>query len=294
MYAIIGGLGFRFSSDSLGQSDISLWDALSLPLPLSLFHNRVRSSQHTSILRQQQLVVFKYIMASSSLELLGVVCSLAAIGVFLAPLGIVQAWLRASSTLAYSPLPYLVAASQCVLWAAYALVTPEREPVFWTNVVGLVLELGYIYVFMKFVPTTDKPEAQKAAGAVAVGTTALLAVVKYLSMGDPARLSSLMGTAAAAVCICMYGAPMSVLATVVKTRNVAPLPIGLISMGAVNTALWVWYGTCFTPADMSIVVPNALGLVLSAGQIAIYMYYKDCRAKDDPDPPGGTTQLTAV
>ena len=233
-------------------------------------------------------------MASSSLELLSWVCSLAAIGVFLAPLAVVQAWLRASSTLAYSPLPYLVAASQCVLWAAYALVTPEREPVFWTNVVGLVLELGYIYVFMKFVPTTDKPEAQKAAGAVTVGTTALLAVVKYLSMGDPARLSSLMGTAAAAVCICMYGAPMSVLATVVKTRNVAPLPIGLISMGAVNTALWVWYGTCFTPADMSIVVPNALGLVLSAGQIAIYMYYKDCRAKDDPDPPGGTTQLTAV
>jgi len=63
----------------------------------------------------------------------------------------------------------------------------------------------------------------------------------------------------------MYGAPLSVMWEVVRTKSVEFMPLPLSAMSFLNSAVWSLYG--FYVQDSYIAMPNNLGTVLTVAQV---------------------------
>ena len=63
----------------------------------------------------------------------------------------------------------------------------------------------------------------------------------------------------------MYGAPLSVMWEVVRTKSVEFMPLPLSAMSFLNSAVWSLYG--FYVQDTYIGMPNNLGTVLTVAQV---------------------------
>jgi len=63
----------------------------------------------------------------------------------------------------------------------------------------------------------------------------------------------------------MYGAPLSVMMEVIRTKSVEFMPLPLIAMSFLNSAVWTLYGLYVQ--DPYLGVPNCLGLMLSTAQV---------------------------
>ncbi len=68
--------------------------------------------------------------------------------------------------------------------------------------------------------------------------------------------------------VATYSAPLGVMGTVLRTRSVAtmPLPLSIGTFGC--SAAWTSYAVYV--ADATVLVPNAIGVVLSLAQLALY------------------------
>ena len=195
---------------------------------------------------------------------IGYAGTLAAIGLFLAPVPTMLAILRRRSTEAFSCLPYAAAFLQCSVWVAYALVTPNRLSPLVTNVAGVALESVYLLVFL---PNASDPTSARAVVFGAFGGAFLL-IAGVLVLTPHPSWSPALGTVAAALNIVMYAAPLSVAMHVIRTRSVAHMPLLLTLAQSACTASWLAYSMCV--ADAAIFVPNVVGVALAVVQLGVY------------------------
>jgi hypothetical protein len=71
----------------------------------------------------------------------------------------------------------------------------------------------------------------------------------------------------------MYSSPLAVMSTVVRTRSVEFMPLGL-SLGTLGCAA-SWSVFAIYVGDATILIPNILGVALALAQLALYArYYK--------------------
>lgn len=74
-----------------------------------------------------------------------------------------------------------------------------------------------------------------------------------------------------AISMVYYGAPLSTMAQVIRTRNSASILLPLTLMNLTNAVLWTTYGLAVQ--DLYVWVPNGIGAVLSLAQLALAMMF---------------------
>ena len=122
---------------------------------------------------------------------------------------------------------------------------------------GLICVVGY----HRYAPT--KPMKLYAAAA------AIIALSSSWAMAGKFQLLGYLGCCLAVI---LVGSPLITLATVIKDKSTASLPI-LMSLSAfLNSASWSAYGL-LVAGDPMIYGPNLIGFVLASIQMSLYLAF---------------------
>ncbi|KAJ0490968.1 putative SWEET sugar transporter [Helianthus annuus] len=89
---------------------------------------------------------------------------------------------------------------------------------------------------------------------------------------DGSIRSVVVGWICAALSVCVFAAPLTIVWKVVKTKSVEFMPFPLSCLLTLCAMMWFAYGV-YTK-DLCVMVPNVLGFILGVIQIALYKYYK--------------------
>ena len=196
---------------------------------------------------------------------------LAAWGLFLAPMPTMRKIMKAGHIGDFSPLPYLISMLQCFLWAVYALpfITPCKTQPLITNIVGFLLELAYILVFVRFAHSRRRGIVSKSAlvcliAAVIVAAAVLVAPhIEFKSFPDvnASRSTTVLGFACSVLNVAMYGSPLGVVRTVIRTRSVRYMPLPLTIGCGLCSIIWTVYALLVM--DFFIMVSEQAGSVIT-------------------------------
>ena len=85
-----------------------------------------------------------------------------------------------------------------------------------------------------------------------------------------------MGTVSDVFNVLMYGGPLTIISTVVKTRSVEYMPLALTVGTSFCSFTWLWYG--FVVGDWYVIIPNGGGAILCVCQVALYGAY--CKTEE--------------
>uniref|UniRef100_A0A6U3BHM4 Sugar transporter SWEET1 n=1 Tax=Entomoneis paludosa TaxID=265537 RepID=A0A6U3BHM4_9STRA len=202
-----------------------------------------------------------------------------------------------------NPTPWAFMLGNCFGWVAYSVLTQDLF-VFFANAPGLLLSvwLNMAAVQLQF---QDKHQKQQHAENATpqhcvvetssssfqrwvvrphdVGNEALamvivtlwLVVVSFLSFGQNMLSQDnqelLVGITVNVNLVFFYGAPLSTIATVWKTKSCASIHVPTMITNTTSAVLWFAYGLVLF--DMFIAVPNFIGVVLGATQIFLCLRY---------------------
>ena len=225
-------------------------------------------------------------------EIFGWVGCAAAWLLFIAPLPTMRKIVRAGNTGDFSPVPYLVSALQCGLWAVYALpfVTPCKLQPLVTNAIGSMLELSYVLLFIAYAPTQRRRMCLVVAtlalalalGAISAGALLIAPKLPITPWPDPkaSKTTTVLGLICIVLNIAMYASPLVAVRTVIRSRSVTSMPLPLtIGCGFCSGC---WFAYALLVGDDFILVPNAAGLALFCIQLSVYRYHSPfcVRARD--------------
>ncbi|CAE8724032.1 unnamed protein product, partial [Polarella glacialis] len=145
----------------------------------------------------------------------------------------------------YSPLPYIVAVFNCSLWVYYCVITMETTnqdltPNGLINAAGALLEICYVLVFIRY--SRERASViYQALVAVGLFWTCILFFEVVLPLlpdwnkhwdfhwggADVPLKSSLCGVVTDVLNVALYGSPLVVMGTVIRTRSVKYMPLPL-------------------------------------------------------------------
>lgn len=186
----------------------------------------------------------------------------------LSPIPTMRTILSSKSIGEFSVFPYIVTFCQCLLWVAYALITPGKLALLPVNVFIVVVEAVYCGIFIKYSSADKLPALIKTIAiplGVAIGATllSLLTPIPSKFVGFFAVLSN----------IIMYAAPLAVVKLVVETQSVKYMPFLLSFVGTIASVIWTSWAV--SSGDAFVLVPNALGIFLGFIQLAVYAKYRN-------------------
>ena len=220
---------------------------------------------------------------------IGVVGSVAALGLFLSPVETFRRIVKEKSVADFDHVPYVIAWMNCALWTSYAVLTPGRLEPLVTNAAGGVLQMCWIATFLRF--AAPEPRA-RCVRAVLAAVLCVLAVdglalafateIRFPKLPGDSRPASIIGIVAAFLNVAMYAAPLNVVRLVARTKSVEFMPLGL-TVGTLACSV-AWTAYALLVADLSILVPNLCGDVLGVVQCLIYAKYATAPAPKDPVP----------
>ncbi|GJP46350.1 hypothetical protein CLOM_g5649 [Closterium sp. NIES-68] len=199
---------------------------------------------------------------------LGLVGTLSAIALFVSPIKTFQRIISKRNTEDFPSFPYVSTFLNCFVWTIYALpfVTPNRLPPLITNVIGVVFQVVYLILFVRY--AKDKAQSQVRQQLLALSAFLLLFSSLLFTAVPPASRSAVAGNFATLFTVVMFGAPLSSLSVVLRTRSVEFMPLPLSLMSFVCSTSWLAYGVYVQ--DTYVIVPNALGSLLGIIQLCIY------------------------
>jgi len=193
------------------------------------------------------------------------------------------------STSEFSSFPYQMTFFNCTLWILYTFYEGSLLSATITNCVGLGVELFYLAMFVNYATERRKFFLQMLSGVVLVGV--VMAVISVPSLTGVAVTSEqnvpafTLGLLATVVNILMYGAPLTVIATVIRTRSVEYMPFLLSFFTLINSCMWLTYGIYV--GDIWVSIPNASGVILGIIQLVIYAVYSNAEPYDELEAHGG-------
>jgi len=206
---------------------------------------------------------------------LGWIASASVVGLFISPIPqVMMKVVKAKSTGQFSDLPYLLSLTNCTLWVLYAMPAGLFQPLF-VNCVGAGLNVIWLAIFMIY---TDS-KLILALKILAVIAVCAAAEAVYLIMGSNGLDgTAIVGDVADVFNIGMYGSPLAAVGTVFATRSVETLPIGMVSMTLIASALWGTYGKWI--GDWHVGVPNDIGVLLAIVQVIVYLKFRNATPID--------------
>lgn len=191
---------------------------------------------------------------------------------FLAPTITFKRIMTNKSTEQFSGIPYPMTLLNCLLSAWYGLpfISKNNTLVTVINGTGAVIETIYVLIFILYAP---KKEKAKVLGLVtfvlaAFSTVALVSV--FALHGKTRRYFC--GFAAAIFSVIMYGSPLSIMRTVIRTKSVEFMPFFLSLFVFLCGTSWFVFGLLGN--DPFVYVCNGFGSVLGALQLILYSIYR--------------------
>lgn len=216
---------------------------------------------------------------TSSVDAVGFVAFCSSMALYLAPSQTFLGIWRAQAVGEFDFLPYVVSFTNCVLWTSYALLDPiGRAPTLVSNAIGAVLELSYVCVYARYADRSKRASCLCAMIVAAIFVSvvdvlgfAVVGRAGFPKIGDDSRGMSFIGLVAALLNIAMYVSPLSVVSTVIETRSVRYMPLGLTLAMLFTSTTWISYSVMV--GDLVVFVPNFIGLVLGVLQLTVYSHY---------------------
>ena len=155
----------------------------------------------------------------------------------------------------------------CVLWVVYGIKLSKLQ-VYTTNSIGGVVTLVWICIFLVFFV---KKHVLKSIGFISLVVVVSVGVfLLFYYVVDPKKdEAKITGYVVMVFNILMYASPGEKIYTVIKTKNYNLIPIYSTIAAFVGCICWLTYGIC--GSDLSVIVPNSLGLFFGILQIIVYL-----------------------
>lgn len=165
----------------------------------------------------------------------------------------------------FNPLPMPIILGNTFGWVAYSLLT-QNPFVAAANAPGLLLASWYVMTTIRLAEPSQARSIEKVAMCMAaIHTVAGLTCAFCLSTRQ--AMISLYGLVCNAILLAYYGAPLSTIRTVLKTRSAASIFFPTVLLNGLNALFWAAYALAI--GDVYILVPNTIGLCLAAVQTAL-------------------------
>lgn len=178
------------------------------------------------------------------------------------------------STEQFSGIPYVMTLLNCLLSAWYGLpfISPNNMLVSTINGTGAAIEAIYVLIFIIHAP---KKEKAKILGlfTFVISVFAAVALISLFALHTKKNRKIFCGFAASIFSIIMYGSPLSIMRTVIKTKSVEYMPFFLSLFVFFCGTSWFIYG--LLGKDPFVAVPNGFGCGLGAIQLILYAIYRD-------------------
>lgn len=187
------------------------------------------------------------------------------------------------STGLFSILPVLTLLVNAHVWNMYGYLTRNFFPLFTVCTFGCITCLLFIGVYYKFSSAEQRATLHRwfvLAIVLIVGWTTYVIVATATGRSDD-DVGTVLGYFCVAITICVYASPMATVATVLKTKSAASLPLTMCVVNLTNSLLWVVLGVLIS--DYVVLVSNAVGGVLSFVQVALCWIYRPSKVVDGGD-----------
>ncbi|XP_056168334.1 bidirectional sugar transporter N3-like [Syzygium oleosum] len=202
----------------------------------------------------------------------GILGNVVSFVVFLAPLLTFYRIYRKKSTEGFQSLPYLVALFSCMLWLYYAFLKGNSTLLITINTFGSVIETVYIAMYIAYAPKAVRNSTIKLFLGMNLGLFSLLILITRFIPNAHTR-TEVFGWICTTIAVCVFAAPLSIVARVIRTKSVEFMPFYLSFFLTVSAVMWFGYG--FFGKDWYIMTPNILGFFLGLCQMALYGYFRN-------------------
>ncbi|KAI9994323.1 hypothetical protein PInf_010929 [Phytophthora infestans] len=182
---------------------------------------------------------------------------------------------RDTGVMAFMPLVMLLLCNH--VWLIYAYVVKNIFPLFSVCVFGDVVLALYVAIYAKYCPDRAYMMRILVPGATAFVLVTIYAVLVAVGAIHQSRdqLGDVFGYLANVTTFALYASPFEKIKLVLETKSSAAIPVILCSIIFVNSSLWLVNG--IVDVDLFIVVPNIVGVTLTAIQLTLCYIYRPCR-----------------
>lgn len=191
--------------------------------------------------------------------------------VYLAPLPTFYRIYKKKSTENFQSVPYVVALFSSMLWLYYAMLKKNAVLLISINSFGCVIETIYITVFLIYASKGPRTSTIKLFLGMIVGMFSVVVLVTQFAFKGALRVQVL-GWICVSFAVCVFAAPLSIVARVIKTKSVEFMPLNLSLFLTLSATMWFAYGLFLK--DICIAVPNVLGFALGLIQMILYAIYR--------------------
>ncbi|XP_039116472.1 bidirectional sugar transporter SWEET6b-like [Dioscorea cayenensis subsp. rotundata] len=223
-------------------------------------------------------------------NIVGIIGNILTFGLFVSPMPTFYKIWKSKDMEDFSPIPYLATLMNCALWVFYGMpfVHPKSLLIVTINGFGLVVEAFYIIMCFIF---SKRKLRMKMLGIflVEVAFVAIVILVVMLAFHTHELRTKFVGSLCVIFGAIMYGAPLSVMKLVIRTKSVKYMPFFLSFAGFLNGIDWTIYG--FIHFDIFVVLPNGIGALLGLAQLILYGYYYRSTPKEEEEKPKAELEL---
>jgi solute carrier family 50 protein (sugar transporter) len=163
----------------------------------------------------------------------------------------------------------------CAVFLRYVQPGAKKRAFVRALLIASTCALVFLCIVFALIPRAHPLRRQCAAACLRLSPCVAHAVcvVCTCAAASATAHSPLVGYVADVLNIAMYSSPLAVMSTVVRTRSVEFMPLGL-SLGTLGCAA-SWSVFAIYVGDATILIPNILGVALALAQLALYArYYK--------------------
>ncbi|KAL9235013.1 hypothetical protein vseg_009816 [Gypsophila vaccaria] len=214
--------------------------------------------------------------------IIGVIGNIISALLFLSPTKTFVRIVRNRSTEEFESFPYIATLLSSSIWTYYGIIKPGALLVSTVNGFGALVQLVFVSLFLFFAPPSKKATTTILVGAVDVGCLGAIVSISWFFLNDETRIT-VIGLIGAALNIVMYGSPLAVLGTVLKSKSVEYMPLLLSLCVFLNGGVWTIYA--FLVNDPFLGVPNAAGFILGVIQLTVYAKYRTTNGDEQPYEP---------
>lgn len=182
-----------------------------------------------------------------------------------------------------NPIPFTAIIANCIGWISYGYFKKDHF-IFWSNITGLMVGIYYSLISLTILAPKGPGESFSdlyltterlfLAAFFFWGIIGLVCATAFNHFSDvAAQCATLTGTISCCFSIAYYAAPLSSMAKVIAEKDASTLFFPTILINVINGACWFLYGAIGT-GDLLLWLPNGLGVLLCASQIALIVLYK--------------------
>lgn len=229
---------------------------------------------------------------------------------FAAPINALQEAFKRGYLDQLNPLPWVFMTGNCIGWIGYSYLSNDYFVLLanapgllisvWLNVGAIKLQYGVLLLKNDFemTGTTIRPVTENGNNLSSnvndpepnisvknpIPTTSqecfmflmitlwlVIFSIVSLAQFDSSIQRKVVGIAVNLNLMFFYGAPLSTIFEVVKSRNSSSIHFKTTTMNIMNTSFWIVYG--FAVKDPYILVPNGIGLLLGMIQLLLCLFF---------------------